>query len=164
MNNKTLNLQANQSASRFIYVDGSTPNNQKSNAVSGIAAVIFDQHNNLLSHSSEHLKDVSDNARAELYALLIGLTEAQCGDTVLSDSEYCVKGFNEWVNGWEARGWRRADKKPVANRDLWELIHAIKADVSVSVVKVKAHDGIYGNELADKLAYAAAQKEATRVA
>src|SRR5210317_2094500 len=25
----------------------------------------------------------------------------------VSDSQYLVKGMNEWVAGWQARGWRR---------------------------------------------------------
>jgi len=144
---------------RHIYVDGSTPDNQKADSASGVGIVYCNTQDTVLGYRSEHLKDVTDNARAEVYALLVALMDSQKGDTILSDSEYCVKGFNEWVDGWHDKGWRRADKKPVANCDLWELIYAYKHVTDVCVVKVKAHSGIMGNELADSLAYEAAKGE-----
>jgi ribonuclease HI len=36
---------------------------------------------------------------------------------VFSDSQYVIKGMSEWVRGWQARGWRKADKEPVMNAD-----------------------------------------------
>ena len=31
--------------------------------------------------------------------------------TLYSDSQYVVKGMNQWVKSWKARGWKKADKK-----------------------------------------------------
>ena len=60
------------------------------------------------------------NNRMELTAIIRGLDCLPDGASVLvtTDSEYCVKGLNEWMDGWKRRGWRKADKSPVMNRDL----------------------------------------------
>ncbi|CEJ14316.1 Ribonuclease HI [bacterium YEK0313] len=44
---------------------------------------------------------------------------------ILSDSEITVRGLNEWRYGWKARGWRKANGKPVANADLWRRLDAL---------------------------------------
>ena len=66
------------------------------------------------------------NNRMELTAVIRGLDELADGSTVVvtTDSEYCVKGLNEWMDGWKKRGWRKADRSPVMNRDLWEQLDA----------------------------------------
>ncbi|NBQ16121.1 MAG: ribonuclease HI, partial [Proteobacteria bacterium] len=64
------------------------------------------------------------NNRMELTAVIRGLDELADGSSVVvtTDSEYCVKGLNEWMDGWKKRGWRKADRSPVMNRDLWEQL------------------------------------------
>jgi ribonuclease HI len=44
---------------------------------------------------------------------------------VYSDSQMLVKGMNEWLSGWIARGWRRSDGKPVLNADLWQELSGL---------------------------------------
>ena len=40
---------------------------------------------------------------------------------VVLDSTYVVNCFRDrWYDGWLRRGWRNSNRKPVANRDLWE--------------------------------------------
>ena len=66
-------------------------------------------------------------------------------------------GYNQWLDGWKAKGWRTANKKPVANQDLWKCIDNLKQEkTTVSITWVRGHNGVYGNELADSLATAAA--------
>lgn len=74
-----------------------------------------------------------------------------------TDSAFVVGGCNDWMAGWKAKGWRKADGKPVANRDIWEQIDALLATRIVDVVKVKGHAKIAGNERADRLADEAAR-------
>ena len=33
-----------------------------------------------------------------------------------------MKGLNEWLPAWKARGWKTAAKKPVKNQDLWQAL------------------------------------------
>ncbi|MFT5708678.1 MAG: ribonuclease HI, partial [Oceanospirillaceae bacterium] len=54
------------------------------------------------------------------------------------------------------KGWRKANKKPVAYRHLWQQVDILRAEKYVEVVKVSAHSGIEGNERADALAFMAA--------
>jgi ribonuclease HI len=85
---------------------------------------------------------------------------------IVSDSTYVVNCFRDrWWEGWLARGWRNAQKKPVANRDLWEpLIAAYRADGGnrLRFRWVKGHSNDAMNDLVDRLAVAAATAQAGR--
>lgn len=69
-----------------------------------------------------------------------------------SDSQYLIKGMNEWLANWKANGWRTLDRKPVANREMWERLDALATVHDVEWVWVKAHAGDAENERADQLA------------
>ena len=65
------------------------------------------------------------NQRMEITAALEALRaltpDAPDGIEVVSDSTYVVKCFTDgWWRGWQRRGWKNSQNKPVANRDLWE--------------------------------------------
>ena len=69
-----------------------------------------------------------------------------------TDSVYVRDGITKWIQGWKARGWKTANKKPVKNIDLWQrLEHAMKSH-SVDWHWVKGHAGYADNELVDELA------------
>lgn len=63
-----------------------------------------------------------------------------------------VKGITEWVNGWIAKGWKKADGKPVNNVDLWKELVELNKIHDVEWVWVKGHAGSPLNEMADQLA------------
>ncbi len=73
---------------------------------------------------------------------------------VVSDSTYVVNCFKqEWHKGWLARGWLNSQKKPVANRDLWEpFIELVLERGDVTFRWVKGHSGDAMNDLVDGLA------------
>jgi ribonuclease HI len=78
---------------------------------------------------------------------------------VVSDSTYVVKCFTDrWWEGWQRRGWTNSQRKPVANRDLWEplLALALAPDVPVTFRWVKGHSGDRWNDRVDELATVAA--------
>lgn len=79
---------------------------------------------------------------------------------ISTDSKYITDCFKQnWWKGWEARGWRTANKDPVKNQDLWKpLIQAYKAG-NVEFRWVKGHSGDPGNEAADRLATQAADTQ-----
>lgn len=76
-----------------------------------------------------------------------------------SSTDYCVKGFNIWLDDWKDRGWRKANKKPVKHRQLWKQVDELRSRKYVEVLKVKAHSGVRGNEIADSLAVDAARSD-----
>ena len=97
------------------------------------------------------------NNRMELTAIIRGLDGLPDGAHVIvtTDSDYCVKGLNEWIEGWKKRGWRKADKSPVLNRDLWELLDAHRTRLRVRATWIRGHNQHPENERCDQLAVAA---------
>jgi ribonuclease HI len=82
---------------------------------------------------------------------------------VVSDSTYVVNCFRQrWWEGWLRRGWRNSQGKPVANRDLWEVLLALALDSDrpVTFGWVRGHSGDPMNELVDELATTAAAGQA----
>jgi ribonuclease HI len=69
-----------------------------------------------------------------------------------SDSQYVIKGATEWLRGWKAKGWRKADGKPVMNQDLWMQMDALMVGRQISWKWVKGHAGHPENERVDSLA------------
>jgi len=75
---------------------------------------------------------------------------------VLCDSQYVINSVTKWMPGWKRRGWRKADGKPVLNRDLLERLDAELQGRAVRFEWVKGHAGHALNEAADARARAAA--------
>ena len=142
-----------------IYVDGAAPNNQHVCMRGGIGLVVMDEDNEIVHEESITIDRKTNSAELELLALVEALEYAEDGDVIYSDSDYCVKGFNIWMDDWKDRGWRRADKKPVKSRHLWQQVDELSSRKYVEVLKVKAHSGIEGNERADMLAVDAARND-----
>ena len=67
-----------------------------------------------------------------------------------------MQGVTQWMKGWKRNGWRTANKKPVANRALWEQLDSLLARHQVSWEWVKGHSGHPQNERCDELASAQA--------
>ena len=94
------------------------------------------------------------NNRMELTAVIRAL-EALKRPTkihVHTDSQYVQKGISEWIHNWKRNGWRTADKKPVKNADLWQVLDALTKQHEIKWLWVKGHAGNPGNERADGLA------------
>jgi ribonuclease HI len=76
--------------------------------------------------------------------------------TIITDSQYVYKGITSWMSSWKKRGWKNSFKEPIANLDLWLVIDKLLSDSNlnkgINFEWIKGHSGIYGNEMADKLA------------
>ncbi len=99
------------------------------------------------------------NQRMEVTAVIRALQSLPGPLHVVSDSTYVVNCFRDrWWQGWERRGWRNTQGKPVANQDLWkELIPlALESGRPVTFAWVKGHSGHRMNDLVDLLATQAA--------
>ncbi|HLT23064.1 MAG TPA: ribonuclease H [Bacteriovoracaceae bacterium] len=72
---------------------------------------------------------------------------------VVTDSKYLVEGMKTWVNGWKARGWKKADGKSPENLDLWQRLDSIRGNfLGIDWQWVKGHGGHPQNEYCDRLA------------
>ena len=105
------------------------------------------------------------NQRMEIMAALEALrywtTQPVSEIEVVSDSTYVVNCFRDrWWQGWERRNWMNTQRKPVANRDLWEpLIKlALAPEPRVTWRWVKGHSGDRWNDRVDELATEAADR------
>lgn len=69
-----------------------------------------------------------------------------------SDSQYVVKGCNEWRHSWKRKGWMRKRNSPVLNLELWKQLDTVLNEFPLVLSWVKGHAAIRGNERADELA------------
>lgn len=97
------------------------------------------------------------NNRMELSAAIEGLAalKESCQVTLTSDSKYLTDGVTKgWARSWKRNGWRKADKKPALNADLWDRLLTQLDRHDVKIVWVKGHAGHPENERCDALAVA----------
>lgn len=95
------------------------------------------------------------NNRMELTAVLEGLRALKepCEVTLTTDSKYVCDAVNKgWVFSWKRNNWKKADKKPALNVDLWEKLLTELDHHKVEFVWVKGHNGHKYNERCDELA------------
>ena len=97
------------------------------------------------------------NNRMELTAVIKGLEALKepCEVLLTTDSKYVADAINNgWAISWKNNGWKKADKKPALNSDLWDtLLNLIKRH-DVTIKWVKGHAGHKENERCDALAVA----------
>lgn len=142
------------------FTDGACLNNGNILARGGWGAVIHNADGETLEIAGPLDDDLHPtNQRAELTAAVEALKAVKTSSaiTLVSDSNYVVKGITEWLPGWKSRGWRKSDKKPVENVDLWQQLDALLSHHQVSAQWVKGHSGHPDNERADALAARAAE-------
>jgi ribonuclease HI len=94
------------------------------------------------------------NNRMELMAAIQALAALResCLIELYTDSQYVQKGISEWLPGWKKKNWKKADKKPVKNADLWQLLDHEASRHQVSWHWVKGHSDHPENDRADALA------------
>ena len=95
------------------------------------------------------------NNRMELTAAIKALSalKEKCEITLYSDSKYMIDALEKgWAKSWKAKGWKKADKSPALNPDLWEKLLKLVELHDITFVWVKGHAGHAYNERCDKLA------------
>ena len=101
------------------------------------------------------------NNRMELTAVIMGLESLKesCRVLLTTDSKYVADGIGKgWAESWRRNGWRKADKKPALNPDLWEKLLTLVEKHTLEINWVKGHEGHPENERCDRLAVAESQK------
>lgn len=101
------------------------------------------------------------NNRMELSAVIeaLKLLKEPCEVTLWTDSKYVADGLGKgWAAGWKKNGWRKADKKPALNPDLWDELLSLYEKHSVTIQWIKGHASHHENEQCDRMAVAESQK------
>ena len=128
-----------------IHTDGSC---QTQTRVGGWAAVLtHGEHRKELSGSAA---DTTVNAM-ELTAAVNALAALKHPDqtvTLYTDSKYLARGVNEWLPNWIARDWLTTSKQPVANRELWQQLHALLETHTVTVTWIPREQNTEADNLA----------------
>ncbi len=101
-------------------------------------------------------EDDTTNNRMEMMAVIKALEALSKRSNIklYTDSKYVLQGVTEWMDGWKAKNWKTASKKPVKNKDLWQEIDALVQQHDIEFIWVKGHAGHPDNEKADELARA----------
>ncbi len=132
-----------------IFTDGACSGNP---GPGGWGVVLrFGEHEKELSGGE---RDTTNN-RMELTAAIMGLSalKESCKVRLVTDSKYVADGITKgWAASWQKNGWRKGDKKPALNPDLWEKLLELIAAHDVTIEWVKGHAGHPENERCDKLA------------
>lgn len=131
-----------------IYTDGSC---YKNPGPGGYAALIFDDDKEIIIKGFN--PDTTNN-QMELKAVIEALKAIRKNKSIVlySDSNYVVKGINEWLKDWKMRGWKTSSNKEVKNLKLWQELDKLINKKKIKFRKVKAHQGNEYNEKVDSLA------------
>ncbi len=103
------------------------------------------------------------NNRMELTAVIEGLAALKepCIVELYSDSKYVIDGLSKgWAESWRKNGWRKADKKPALNPDLWERLLELTKIHRLSYHWVKGHADNPKNNRCDQLAVLQTKQQA----
>ncbi|MBE6795058.1 MAG: ribonuclease HI [Ruminococcaceae bacterium] len=101
------------------------------------------------------------NNRMELTAVIEALNALKmpCEVSVTTDSKYVFESITKgWVYKWKDNNWRKPDKKPALNPDLWGELLSLLDVHKVTFYWVKGHNEHPENERCDRLAVAECEK------
>lgn len=138
----------------YIFTDGACRGNP---GPGGWGALLrYGTHEKILSGAENH----TTNNRMELSAAIHALAALKqpCKIDLYTDSQYLQKGITEWLAKWKKNAWKKADKKPIKNFDLWQALDQEITRHDLTWHWVKGHSGHVENELVDKIANQAIDK------
>ncbi len=149
------------SSSILIYTDGACTGNPGP----GGWACIVSLPDGTVHEMGGGVKETTNN-RMEMAAAIRALAMLELKEptpiVLYTDSSYVIKGITQWIWGWRSRGWKSADGKDVANRDLWEELLRQVTRLKPSNVDwryVRGHSGYAGNERCDEIAVSYAKNK-----
>ena len=131
-----------------IYTDGACSGNPGKGGWGAI--LIYAKEKKYMSGS----KQLTTNNQMELTATIEALKAILKPSNIAlyTDSQYVKNGITSWIFNWKKNGWKTANKKPVANKNLWIELENYVDFHSVNWFWVKGHSGDHYNEIADELA------------
>jgi ribonuclease HI len=152
---------AHEPATLALFSDGGC----RGNPGPGAFAYLIQLHSGAILAQGVEFEGHTTNNKMELMGPLQGLTHLKdilpeqgrdCLLTkvkVITDSKYVVEGMKSWVQGWKARGWRKADGKTPENLELWQRLDEVRQHfMQIEWQWIKGHAGHPQNEYCDRRA------------
>lgn len=144
-----------------LYTDGGC----RGNPGPGAWAYVIQSHSGDVLGEGVEFESLTTNNKMELSGALHGLNEILSmlplrgkdplltKVKIMTDSKYVVDGMKSWVEGWKARGWKKADNKEPENLELWKQLDLVKNKfMQTEWMWVKGHAGHPQNEYCDQKA------------
>lgn len=135
------------------YCDGGARGNGKENNIGSWG--VYMQYGEKTKEIGGILVNTTNN-KAELQAvieclkLVDGIYDIPIN--IHLDSAYVLNGVTNWVYGWKKNNWKTSAKKDVLNKELWVELDSLNGKFSnITYIKVKGHNGVTGNEIADRI-------------
>ena len=140
----------------ILYADGACSGNP---GPGGWAVILKHPASGKTKRLSGGQRDTTNN-RMELTAVIKGLESIgkPSSVTVVTDSQYLVKGMTEWIDNWLAKNWKTANKKPVKNVELWQQLLEQSSRHRIDWQWIQGHSGHIENEQCDAMAVAESAK------
>ncbi|XP_039311455.1 ribonuclease H1 isoform X3 [Solenopsis invicta] len=136
-----------------VFTDGACSSNGYKNARAGIGVWFKDNHP---LNVSKPVEGRCTNNMAEIQAVTVAARQAKKAGIkklkINTDSKFLISCITKWMPNWKKKGWITANNKPVINKtELLEMERELES-LTIAWNHVNGHVGIYGNEMADKLA------------
>ncbi|KAK7132971.1 hypothetical protein R3I94_015005 [Phoxinus phoxinus] len=142
-----------------VYTDGCCSANGRQGARAGIGVYWGRDHP---LNVAERLSGRQTNQRAELQAACKALEQAREMNfkkiVLYTDSKFTINGITSWVKTWKTNGWRLKSGGVIINKDDFQKLDKLNADLEVAWMHVPGHAGYTGNEEADRLSRVGAAK------
>lgn len=141
-----------------VYTDGAARGNPGPGGYGAVLEFVDSKGELHVREYSGGYKKTTNN-RMELMGVIVAFEALNrpCDINLYSDSKYVIDAFNQhWIESWQKKGWKKSDRQPVKNVDLWKRLLEAKNPHNVTFHWVKGHDGHPQNERCDTLATTAA--------
>ena len=138
-----------------IYTDGACSKNPGPGGWG--AVLIYKSHRKEISGADAQ----TTNNRMELTAVIKALEclKEKCKIELFTDSKYVCDSIKKgWAESWRNNNWKKSDKKPAINADLWEILLNLISKHDITFNWVKGHAGNTENERCDELATSESKK------
>lgn len=145
-----------------VYTDGACSANGRRGAKAGLGVYWGNGHNlNVSEPVSGRATNNCGEIQAATKAIKIALSHGIQKLSINTDSKFLINSVTKWMSGWKRKGWKLASGEPVKNEKDFKDLDSVQNKLEIKWNYVEAHQGIYGNEMADQLAKAGAAKYET---
>lgn len=135
----------------FIYCDGGCDVHGSKTGGYGIVLKYKEKEKHIYGYRENSTNNIMELTAA--IKSLEAIKNKNLPTIITTDSNYVVKGMNEWIKNWLYSGWKSAENKDIKNQELWKKLYNEKVKFSdITFIHCYGHSDNEYNNLADKLA------------